>query len=198
MTTSDGATYEAAHVFVCSGADLRTLFPDICAAAGLRRCKLQMFRTVPQPEWRLPTNLASGLSIRRYRSFQDCPSWVKLSQQAVEPGYDERGIHVLLVQDFDGRMVVGDSHAYSGEDVDDTLDAETESLILSYAQRMVAGVDWTVESRWQGVYTLLDDREIFESTVDDRVHLVTGIGGKGMTTAPAFAREAIERVLQNR
>ena len=72
---------------------------------------------------------------------------------------------------------------------------ETESLILRYAQQMVDGVDWRIDRRWQGVYTLLEDREILETTIDGHVHLVTGIGGKGMTTAPAVARESIERHL---
>jgi len=198
VTSTNETVFAAEHVFVCSGADVRTLFPDILAAAGLRRCKLQMFRTVPQRGWRLPTNLASGLSIRRYPSFQDCPSWAKLSEQTVEPGYDEQGIHVLLVQDFEGRLVVGDSHVYTNDDVDDMLNAETESLILRYAQQMVDGADWRIDRRWQGVYTLLEDREILESTVDGRIHLVTGIGGKGMTTAPAVARESIERHLRIR
>ncbi|TWU09177.1 N-methyltryptophan oxidase [Symmachiella macrocystis] len=193
VISTEGLVFTANHVFVCSGADVRTLFPEILAAAGVRRCKLQMFRTVPQQGWQLPTNLASGLSIRRYPSFQNCPSWAKLSQQAAEPGYDERGIHVLLVQDYEGRLVVGDSHVYSHDDMDDMLDAETESLILRYAQQMVDGVDWRIDSRWQGEYSLLEDREILETTIDGRIHLVTGIGGKGMTTAPAVARESIER-----
>ena len=157
-----------------------------------------MMRTVPQSNCRLAANLASGLSIRRYRSFEACPSWNKLAAQPVEPGYDERGIHLLLVQDFAGRLVVGDSHLYGDGNFDEMLDAATESLILRYAARMLEGVDWTIDRRWHGVYSLLDDRELFAETIDDRIHLITGIGGKGMTTGPAVARESIERMAATR
>jgi len=194
VATGDGRISRAGHVFVCSGVETRILFPDVWATAGLRRCQLQMLRTAAQTDWEMPTNLASGLSIRRYPSFRQCPSWAKLAEQSVAPGYDERGIHVLLPQDFSGRLVIGDSHCYFDGDIDDRLDAETERLILKYAQQMVDVPDWTIARRWQGVYTLLDDDDVFTSTIDYRIHLVTGIGGKGMTLAPALARESIDAI----
>lgn len=194
ISTADGTHHEAAHVFVCTGADVSTLFPDVFATAGLQRCKLQMVSTVPQGDWQLPTNLGSGLSIRRYPSFQNCPSWPLLANEPIDPQLEERGIHLLLVQDFQGRLIVGDSHLYSEGDFDETLDARTEELILEYAQHMIAVSDWTVERRWQGVYLMHPEQDLFTRTIDDRIHLITGIGGKGMTAAPALAREAIDRI----
>jgi len=197
VTTASGEHFEAADVFICSGAETRLLFPEIWAAAGIEYCKLQMLRTVPQTAGEMPTNLASGLSIRRYPSFSDCPSWPKLSSQPVEAGYDERGIHLLIVEDFEGRLVVGDSHQYGTEDFDFRLEAETEALILRYAKRMVAGVNWTVERRWHGIYTQTMQGEIFQRTIEGCIHLISGIGGKGMTTAPALARENIMKLQAN-
>jgi FAD dependent oxidoreductase TIGR03364 len=192
ITTADGTEEMARHVFVCAGADLRTLFPQTFANSGLSRCKLQMMRIVPLDGVSLFGSLASGLSLRHYPSFRRCPSWPRLAEESVHPELARRGIHVLLVQDADGRFVVGDSHEYSSGDFDDTLDPTTEDWILTEARRLVRLPDWTIAERWHGIYTLHPDRPIFEHTVDDRIHIVTGIGGKGMTTSPAVARESIQ------
>jgi FAD dependent oxidoreductase TIGR03364 len=194
VTTASGQVHEAAHVFVCAGADLRTLVPERFAAAGLLRCKLQMLRTEVHSGTVLPTSVASGLSLRRYPSFRICPSWARLEGEAVDPELKRRGIHVLLVQDEDGHVVVGDSHEYAATDCDDTLDARTEALILREAGRLVRLPHWRVAERWHGVYTLHPEQELFTETVDGRIHLLSGIGGKGMTTGPAVARESIELV----
>jgi FAD dependent oxidoreductase TIGR03364 len=194
IVTADGQTRHARHVFVCTGSDVRTLFPERLAAAGLIHCKLQMLRTEPLRGVRLPTCLASGLSLRRYASFRLCPSWSALAEKLIEPELSRHGIHVLLAQDADGSVIVGDSHEYTRGDVDDSLDAGIEELILAEARRLARLPDWGVAARWHGVYTLHPERECWEETIDGRIHLVTGIGGKGMTTGPALAREAVARI----
>jgi hypothetical protein len=37
--------------------------------------------------------------------------------------------------------------------------------------------------------------EIYTETIDGVIHIVTGIGGKGMTTGPGFAREHVDALL---
>src|SRR5687767_1006355 len=111
VATAAGERFRCRHVFVCTGGDFRTLFPRLFADSGLTRCRLQMMRTRPLPT-PLPTTLASGLSLRWYPSFQTCASWQALRNEPVDPELERRGIHVLLVQDEDGRVVVGDSHEY--------------------------------------------------------------------------------------
>jgi FAD dependent oxidoreductase TIGR03364 len=194
VTTAAGEEYRARHVFVCGGADLRTLFPERLAAAGLVSCKLQMMRLEAPDGLRLAASLASGLTLRRYPSFRLCPSWARLEEDEYDPELGRRGIHILLVQDGDGRLVLGDSHEYGG-DLDDNLDARTEELILSEARRLVRLPHWRIAGHWPGVYALHPEREVFVETLEDRVHIVTGIGGKGMTTGPALARESVERHL---
>ena len=194
VRTASGARFSARHVFVCNGADLRTLFPERFAEAGLIRCKLQMLRTVPQRSVRLSATLASGLSIRWYPSFRICSNWNRLQDEPVDPELTRRGIHVLIVQDPDGRVVIGDSHEYSTADLGDNLDAGTEALILREAARLLHLPSWEVSERWHGVYCLHPETPLFEQTLDERIHLVSGIGGKGMTTAPAVARESLDGV----
>jgi FAD dependent oxidoreductase TIGR03364 len=192
VRTAGGAELHARHAVVCNGSDLRTLFPERFAAAGFERCKLLMLRTVPQPHVRLPTTVASGLTLRRYPAFASCPSSARLNQEAVAAGVLEAGIHILTVQDPDGSFVVGDSHEYSTGDLNDILDTRCETMILSEARKLLHLSTWEIAERWHGVYSMPRDAEIYRDTIDDVIHLVTGIRGKGMTTGPAVARETID------
>jgi FAD dependent oxidoreductase TIGR03364 len=193
VTTASGERFECDTVFVCTGGDFRTLFPRLFADSGLTRCRLQMMRTRPHPT-ALPTTLASGLSLRWYPSFQMCAAWDRLRDEPVDPELERRGIHVLLVQDEDGRVVVGDSHEYSEGDFPPGLDARTEELILREARKLIRLPADAVAERWYGIYPLHRDRAVFSSTVNAAIHIITGIGGKGMTTGPALARESIDRL----
>jgi glycine/D-amino acid oxidase-like deaminating enzyme len=51
-----------------------------------------------------------------------------------------------------------------------------------------------VSERWHGTYPLHPDRPVFTATIDRSIHVITGIGGKGMTTGPALARESIDQL----
>jgi FAD dependent oxidoreductase TIGR03364 len=194
VRTAQGTEVHARHVVVCNGADLRTLFPERFVAAGFERCKLQMMRTVPQLQLRLPTTLASGLTLRRYPAFRLCPSWERLVDESPAPGVLERGIHILMVQDVDGSFVVGDSHEYSAGDLNELLDTRTEMLILSEARKLARLASWEIAERWHGIYGMPKDAELYRDTIDGVIHLVTGIRGKGMTTGPAVARETIDEL----
>jgi FAD dependent oxidoreductase TIGR03364 len=196
VRTADGAELHARHVVVCNGSDLRTLFPDRFAAAGFERCKLLMLRTVPQPHSRLPTTVASGLTLRRYPAFATCPSWARLAQEPVAPGVLEAGIHILMVQDADGSFVVGDSHEYARGDLNEIFDTHLETLILSEARKLIDLPSWEIAQRWHGIYSMPRDAELYRGTLDGVIHLVTGIRGKGMTTGPAVARETIDALAQ--
>jgi FAD dependent oxidoreductase TIGR03364 len=192
VRTADGAEFRARHAIVCNGSDLRTLFPDFFTAAGFRLCKLLMLRTVAHPPPHLPTTVASGLTLRRYPAFAGCPSFARLGDEPVAPGVLEAGIHILAVQDPDGSFVVGDSHEYEAGDLSDVLDARVEALILSEARKLIELTSWEVAGRWHGVYGMPRDGELCRATIDDVIHIVTGIRGKGMTTGPAVARETID------
>jgi FAD dependent oxidoreductase TIGR03364 len=194
ICTADGSELHARHAVICNGADLRTLFPERFRAAGFQRCKLQMMRLAPQPALRLPVNLASGLTLRRYPAFAACPSWPKLASEAATPGVLENGIHVLMVQDVDGSFVLGDSHIYGQGDLSELVHAEVEQLIQAEAQKLVSLSSWTIVERWFGIYGMPKDAELYDETIDGVIHIVTGIRGKGMTTGPAVARESIDKL----
>jgi len=105
VVTAAGETWLADRVFVCSGTDFETLFPAVFAAAGVRRCKLQMMKTRPQPtDWRLGPHVAGGLTLCHYSSFALCRTLPALRQRFAEtmPEYVRHGIHVMASQNDAG------------------------------------------------------------------------------------------------
>jgi len=199
-TDAAGRTYAADRVIVCGGAEYRTLFPERLAASGLRLCKLQMLQTVPQKGFSLPHALLSGLSIKRYPAFKICPSYAALQeQQADDHRIGEYGIHLLFRQAADGSVVVGDSHEYRelGEaaGLEERTSPAINEAILGYGRGMIELPSWEIASLWNGYYLLHPEREIFTETIGRQIHIVTGIGGKGMTTGVGSSRAHIDALL---
>ena len=69
------------EIYVCSGADLETLYPDIFSASDFTKCKLQMMRLIMQPEnWRIGPSLCGGLSLIHYKAFEAASSLPQLKK----------------------------------------------------------------------------------------------------------------------
>ncbi len=194
IRSAKGDTFISRTGFICSGADQKTLFPNHFSRNDLKLTKLQMLRTGSQNGTLLRSSLATGLSLRRYWSFRICPSWEELNQSRMDPKLKERGIHILMVQDSDGKIVLGDSHEYSEKDFNDNLDGQTEEIIIQEASRRFNLSSWKIVERWHGVYSFQTSEDYFHKVINGRIHLITGIGGKGMTTSPGLAKENIESI----
>ena len=111
-----GRQWEAENLFVCSGEDFQTLYPEAFAGSGLYRVKLQMMRSQPFGDaLRIGPMLAAGLTLCHYKNFQDCPSLPALRLRFAEemPDYVRYGIHVMASQHARGEITMGDSHEYS-------------------------------------------------------------------------------------
>ena len=191
-----GRRYAAAQVLVCSGRDFQFLFPEIFAQSDLQLCKLQMLATYPLPQVQLPGSILTGLSIRRYHAFHSCPSFAELRPEDVDPDLRKWGIHILFKQAVDGSIIIGDTHEYADAAAADLLDFnnsdQLNQLMLTEARRILDLPDWRIQRTWNGYYSQSKSREIFQHSPDPRIHIVTGIGGKGMTTACGFAHHHIE------
>jgi FAD dependent oxidoreductase TIGR03364 len=189
-------TYQADVAIVCSGDDFETLYPGAFQSSGLTRCKLQMMRTAAQPGgWQLGPALAAGLTLRFYKAFQMCTTLTKLKERVAreKPEYEKYLIHVLVSQTADGAVTLGDSHEY-GPCVDIFDKAEIDGLILREAESFLRLPDFRVSERWHGVYSLHESQPFFEVEPAPGVHIVTGVGGSGMTLSFGLAERTIERL----
>lgn len=190
-----GQRYQAAQVLVCTGHDCQLLFPEILAQSDLQLCKLQMLATGPLPQVRLPGSVLTGGSLRRYAAFKSCPSYPALLAEPMPDELRQWGIHLLFKQAVDGSIILGDTHEYAdlprAADLDFNNSDHLNQLLLAEAARMIALPDWRIQRTWNGYYTQSRSGEIFQHSPDPRIHLFTGIGGKGLTTAAGFAAHSI-------
>jgi FAD dependent oxidoreductase TIGR03364 len=191
LRTATGETWHAERVFVCTGTDFETLFPDAFATSGLCRCKLQMMKTAPQPGGRqLGPHLAGGLTLCHYKAFEMCPSLPALKRRVAEtmPDYVKYGIHILVSQNDRGEVVIGDSHEYD-EDISPFDKSEIDDLILARLRVLANLSDWTIAARWHGVYAKHPTKTFV--TVEPQPECVIAVspGGAGMTLSFGLAEE---------
>lgn len=189
VTTAGGERWTAETVLVCGGADFETLFPEVFAASGLRRCKLQMLATGPQPNgWRMGPHLAGGLTLAHYKAFELCRTLPALKRRFAEtmPEHVRYGIHVMASQNELGEVVIGDSHEYDA-DVSPFDSPHIDRLILDYLSNMLRLPDPTVTRRWHGVYAKHPTVPQFTAEPQPGCHILTSPGGAGMTLSFGLA-----------
>ncbi|HVW01807.1 MAG TPA: TIGR03364 family FAD-dependent oxidoreductase [Planctomycetaceae bacterium] len=192
---SDGRTWRAERVIICSGSDLQTLFPAVFAQSGLRLCKLQMLKAAAQAAPIAGTpHLASGLTLRHYSAFANCQSLARVQTRVEQetPELNRFGIHVMASATAAGEVILGDSHEY-GDDIAPFDKAEIDDLILRESRRVFRLDNWNLSQRWHGVYAKHPQLPVFEHTVADGVHLFVGLGGAGMTMSFGLAERAWQR-----
>lgn len=187
--------YEADLVFVCSGADFETLYPEAFAGIAITKCKLQMMRLESQPgNWRIGPALCGGLSLIHYKSFKQANSLAALQSRYEQEmsEYLDWGIHVMVSQNGKGELTIGDSHEY-GINLDPFDKEFINKLILDYLKQFASFRNWNLLESWNGVYAKLTDgaTEIFLSP-EPGVYILNGLGGAGMTLGFGLAEEVVE------
>lgn len=189
--------YEAEIIFICSGTDFETLYPEDFAAYPLTKCKLQMMRVAAQPnEWRIGPALSGGLSLIHYNSFKVAPSLLQLKAFYLEEmsAYQDWGIHVMVSQNATGELTIGDSHEY-GNTHDPFDKAFINQMILDYLKKFAAFKNWNIIQTWNGIYPKLTngDTELFFSP-EAGVYALNGLSGAGMTLSFGLAEEIVKRL----
>ncbi len=198
VVTNAGHVFEAEKVVICNGGEFKLLFPDLFKASGIVVSKLQMMRTQPMPEVELKGNILTGLTIRRYESFEECPSFGSLQTPEHLKELKKWGIHILFKKADDGSFIIGDSHEYADvlhtDDLGFSVSAYINELMLKEAERIVHFGVRNLDRVWAGFYPLHKKKDIVEEDLSAHIHIRTAIGGKGMTSSAGYTEESINKL----
>lgn len=140
--------------------------------------------------------LAAGLTLSHYKSFDKCPTLPALKARFARelPEYGRYGIHVLVSQNGQGEIVIGDSHIY-GDSVEPFDDPYIDTLILDYLHTFLRVPQLRIASRWHGVYAKHPAQPYLILQPAPGVTAVTGVGGVGMTLSFGLAEHVTTEVL---
>lgn len=190
IETSRG-TLHADRAVICPGDDFSSLFPERIEPFRLKRCRLTMLQ-LASPGFRWPAGVMSDLGLVRYRGYADLPEAEPLKRrlQAEQAEHLAHGVHLIVVQNSDGSLVVGDSHHY--DDLPTPFaEAESERLILDEFRRATGLEPPPVLSRWTGVYAVSDERAYLVDAPSPNVRLAIVASGTGASTAFAIGEDTI-------
>jgi FAD dependent oxidoreductase TIGR03364 len=189
--------FDADLIFICSGADFEILYPEVFNQQKITKCKLQMMRFVSdKPNYNLGTSICGGLSLLHYKSFTASKALgiLKAKLQNELPEHLKWGIHVMVAQNMQGELTVGDSHEY-GLDFDPFDKHLINQLILDYLKNMVHIDQWRLIESWNGIYPkMTNGKTDLHIEVENGVHILNGIGGNGMTLSFGLAEEVINKI----
>ena len=190
----------ASKVIICNGSDFKNLYPELFWKSDLEVSKLQMMKTKPQQNFELKGSILTGWSIRRYEAFKECPSYIQIKSKEPEDALHKKwGVHILFKQAFDGSIIIGDSHEYAdARNIDELsfdIDVDIDNFILEEAQRIFKLPTYEIQKKWYGMYAQCKTQDIFQKTIDADIHIITGIGGKGMTGSAGFSKKNITTIL---
>ena len=184
---------EAETIIVAGGDDFQTLFPECFRDSRLTRCKLQMMRTVPQPQgWQLGPSLAFGLTFKHYPTFQVCSSLQPLKERVASetPELDRWGIHVMVSQAATGELTLGDTHEY-GLAVNIFDDPLLNRLILDYTKERLYVPTLEIAAQWHGVYAKHLEKSYLSVSPVTGVRVVAVTSGIGMTISFGLAEQTL-------
>ena len=192
VESSAGEKLLAKKVIICNGSDFKNLYPEVFANSDLEVSKLQMMQTKPQGNYELKGSILTGWSIRRYEAFHECPSFAGIKQNEPKDSLQKQwGVHILFKQAVDGSVILGDSHQYADassiEDLGYDLDMDIDHFMVEEARKIIDLPTYEIQRRWYGMYSQCKTSDIFQKTIDEHIHIVTGIGGKGMTGSAGFS-----------
>jgi len=196
---ANGQTFEASKIIICGGSEFKTLHPSIYEKSDLVATKLQMIQTKSQGIYTLPSNILTGLTIRRYESFEQCPSYDVIKAKENPNSFETKyGIHILFKQALDGSVIIGDSHEYAdAKDIDTLgydLNMEIDAFMINEAKKIIDLPTYEIQKRWYGIYSQCKEQDLFEHNPSPNIHIITGIGGKGMTGSAGFSKQKINLI----
>lgn len=194
ITCNYGTTYQADITILASGYETQLLFPDIFNAAPITISSLNMLRSHPISDT-IPA-LCAGLSFLHYPSYEVCKSMDEYKTYCENefPLQLQNGVHLLVSQNPNGQLTIGDSHHY-GMHHDPFQSDTVDQSILDYMQRVIQPIHFGIAQRWTGQYLKLTNgkSEWFEE-IQPGVYIANGPGGAGMTLGWGMAEECVDSI----
>ena len=192
--------WRADEIYICSGSDFETLYPDLYKTTEITKCKLQMMRMSCMSEnQNIGASLCGGLSLIHYPSFKRCPSlpFLQARFEKEYPEYIKLGIHVMVSQNGSGDLTIGDSHEY-GLTFDPFDHASINKLILDYLKTFAVIQDYQIVQNWHGIYPKMKNGQT-ELIVEPEkgITIINGLGGNGMTLSFGLCEQLISRKFGN-
>jgi len=193
LETQSGSVH-ADRIAVCTGSDFGGPLADRIPALGLTKCKLHMLR-LASPGWRLPAGIMSETSLPRYLGYAELPAAQAVKERIARdrPDLVAHGIHLIVTQDADGSLVVGDSHHY-GDPPHPFVSEAVDDLIIDLAREIIDLPEIKVVERWTGVYASAETALAIIDRPSDRMRLALVTSGTGMSTAFAIGEEVVDEL----
>lgn len=195
VTTAKRHRFEADIIVVCSGYETNLLYPEVFESAPVTISQLNMLRsyrisqTVPA--------LCAGLSFLHYGSYEKLPSSAIYKKWATDtyPKQVYHGIHLLISQNYNNHLTIGDSHDY-GMHHEPFQQHDVDQLIIDYMNDVMEVPNLQISQRWTGQYLKMTNgqSEWFEA-VEAGVYIANGPGGAGMTLGFGMAEETLSNLL---
>jgi FAD dependent oxidoreductase TIGR03364 len=194
IKTNLGITYEADLCILASGYETQLLYADVFKEAPITISSLNMFRTSPFLS-SIPS-ICGGLSFLHYPAYEVCQSLTEYHEHCIYkyPALLQNGIHMLISQNQEGQLTIGDSHHY-GDYHDPFREDSLDNLIIDYMNELLVIENLEIKQRWTGQYLKMTNGsgEWF-TEIEDGVYIANGPGGAGMTLGWGMAEETINQI----
>jgi FAD dependent oxidoreductase TIGR03364 len=189
---TSGGRLRAERIAVCTGDEYTGLYAQRLADHALTRCKLQMLR-LADPGFRLPATLMSDLGMARNAGYADLGATAALKERLAreQPEHLRDGVHLIVVQNADGTLVVGDSHQYTSAP-DPIVHAAIEALILEEYQAALGLAPPPTLERWLGTYAYDAKRPVLIDAPHPAVRIGIVTSGVGASTGFAIGEELVD------
>ncbi len=194
VLTARGEKIEADIIVICNGYDFATLYPNFFDTAPITMSALQMLRSEALTMVTPP--ICAGLTFLHYPSFQHLEQLEEFKVFCGQryPKLIEYGIHLLVSQNEQRCLTIGDSHIY-GRDLDPFREEEIDNAILDYFHEVFNLPDLKIKQRWNGTYAkLTNGNNHLLQEVEKGVWVFNGPGGAGMTLSFGMADDLIARL----
>lgn len=196
VVTSDGTIIENDLVFICSGFEINILYPEVFNNAPITISQLNMLRSKPI-ESQIPA-ICGGLSFLHYEAYSSIKKLNEYKQFCEEkyPKQLKHGIHLLVSQNQNNCLTIGDSHEYNMQN-DPFQEIDVNNYILDYYNELFTNHDLQISQTWMGEYLKMKDgsSEWIEE-IESGVFIFNGPGGAGMTLGFGMAYDAIPTLLR--